>query len=263
MHRGFIKIWRRIDDWDWADDLITVGFFCKLILMANYKDKRWHGIVVPRGSFVSSRSSLAKKFNVSEQRIRTLIGRLKSTNEITTESTSSYTLYTIVNYNKFQNNEIQSTSEATSNVTNFQPATNQPSTSDQPQLKKEKNIKNEKNEKNLKPLSNKFDDRVVEVFEYWKEQLNHPKCKLDKKRGNAIKGRLKEGYDVDRIKQAIRGIKFSAHHMGQNDRNTVYDDIELICRTGAKVDQFAEMEEKGVSPTKGINVARYEKMGLM
>jgi len=85
-------------------------------------------------------------------------------------------------------------------------------------------------------------DNAREIFAYWQTELNHTQSKLDAKREKAIRARLKEGYTVDRIKQAIRGIKRCPHNMGQNDRSTKYDDIELICRSGAHVDRFADAE---------------------
>jgi len=84
-----------------------------------------------------------------------------------------------------------------------------------------------------------------EIFDYWREKLDHPQSVLESKRSKAIRGRLKEGYSVDRIKQAIDGIKLSPHNMGVNDRNTVFDDIELICRSGSNVDRFANMLKGG------------------
>lgn len=95
--------------------------------------------------------------------------------------------------------------------------------------------------KGITPLSGK-PDVAEEIFAYWKAELNHPNSRLDGKRRKAITARLKEGYTPERIQQAIRGIKKSSHHMGQNDRGTVYDDIELICRSGANVDKFADTE---------------------
>jgi hypothetical protein len=86
-------------------------------------------------------------------------------------------------------------------------------------------------------------DLAEEVFAYWQEKCGHPKSKLDKTRRKAIEARIAEGYSIERIKQAIRGINFSPHNMGKNDTGTVFDDIELICRTGANVDRFAEKEE--------------------
>jgi len=85
-------------------------------------------------------------------------------------------------------------------------------------------------------------DHIQDIFAYWQSELNHPQSRLDKKRRAAIKARLDEGYTSERIKQAIRGIKNCPHNMGQNDRATIYDDIELICRSGKNVDRFADAE---------------------
>lgn len=103
--KGFIKIWRQLEEWEWTDDLQMVGFFVRLILMANWEDKRWHGILIKRGQFVSSIDGLRfgkKKKKLSYKCIRTFIQRLKWTGELATESTNRYTIYTIVNYNKYQ-----------------------------------------------------------------------------------------------------------------------------------------------------------------
>lgn len=96
----------------------------------------------------------------------------------------------------------------------------------------------------------KTNEKESEVFDYWKEKLEHPKSVLDKKRLIAIRARLKEGYTVERIKEAIDGIKNSPHNMGQNDRQTVFDDIELICRSGANVDRFADMKKGAQNVSK-------------
>lgn len=96
------------------------------------------------------------------------------------------------------------------------------------------------------------------IFETWKAELNHPRAKLDRVRRKMIESRLAEGYSQERIEAAIRGIKLSAHHMGQNDREAVYDDIELICRSGAYVDRFADLEEKsGLGTPRPVWQRRY------
>ncbi len=108
-----------------------------------------------------------------------------------------------------------------------------------PLLREEKCTKEKGSEE---PPCRAAPDLVEEIFAYWQTELKHPQSKLDKERKKAIKSRLAEGYAVDRIKQAIRGIKKCPHNMGQNDRNTKFDDIELICRSGANVDRFADAE---------------------
>lgn len=81
-----------------------------------------------------------------------------------------------------------------------------------------------------------------EAFAYWQEVHNHPKAVFDGKRQRAVEGRLKDGYTLDFIFQAIRGIKRSKRHMGENDRHEVYDDIELICRDGPRLEKFAGLD---------------------
>lgn len=93
---------------------------------------------------------------------------------------------------------------------------------------------------------------TVEVFSYWQRKMNHPQAKLDAKRLKAITARLKDGYTVGELCKAIDGIKNSAHHMGQNDQCTVYDDIELICRDGAHVDKFIKLAASAGIPDPGL-----------
>jgi hypothetical protein len=80
---------------------------------------------------VCGRKSLAERFNVGEQTIRTWLTRLKSTNEITTTSTNDFTIVSILNYEKYQDK-----------LTNDQP-TSQPTTNQRLTTSKEvKNVKN-------------------------------------------------------------------------------------------------------------------------
>jgi hypothetical protein len=82
----------------------------------------------------------------------------------------------------------------------------------------------------------KRDGGVVErVFEHWRVEYQHPKATLDGKRRRVIHEALK-GYDEQTLCQAISGYKLSAHHMGQNERRTVYDDIELFLRDAKHIE---------------------------
>lgn len=97
------------------------------------------------------------------------------------------------------------------------------------------------------PVLRKTDrrDDTLSVFEYWQKKLGHESCKLDAKRVKAIKGRLADGYTVAELCRAVDGCGLSPYHQGKNDTNTVYDDIELICRDGPKVDNFRKIAERG------------------
>lgn len=86
---------------------------------------------------------------------------------------------------------------------------------------------------------------TAEVFAYWQMKMNHPQAKLDSKREKAIRTRLKDGYTVGELCEAIDGCLLSPHHMGKNETRTVYDDIELICRDAPRVDKFIKLARQG------------------
>lgn len=87
-------------------------------------------------------------------------------------------------------------------------------------------------------------EAVKTVFAHWQQTMQHPSAQLDAKREKAIKARIKDGYSASDLCRAVDGCRNSPHHMGENDRSTVYDDIELICRDGPHVDKFIKLAEK-------------------
>lgn len=99
---GWVKILRKFVNWEWYDDINTKTVFLHLLLTANYADKNWKGIEIKRGQKITSIKNLAKETNLSIQEVRTSLKRLKSTREITIETTNKYTLITIEKYNNYQ-----------------------------------------------------------------------------------------------------------------------------------------------------------------
>lgn len=77
-----------------------------------------------------------------------------------------------------------------------------------------------------------------EIFHYWKETMNHPQAKLDKKRAGIIHKALQLGYSVVDLKKAINGCAQTPFNMGQNDRHQIYDDISLILRDAEHIERF-------------------------
>ena len=110
------------------------------------------------------------------------------------------------------------------------------------------------------------------VFDYWALVMSKGQStKPTPGRINKIKARLKEGYSVDDIKLAIDGCRQDPFSMGQNDRSKPYNDIELICRTGEKLESFivnpVQLETTPVISAKDreraeIIKARNEAMGI-
>ena len=83
-----------------------------------------------------------------------------------------------------------------------------------------------------------------DLFKYWCDVMgkNLSTSKLTPKRDKAIKARLKEGYTFEQIKAAIDGCRNDPFSMGHNDRQKPFNDIELICRTGEKLESFIQTQ---------------------
>jgi uncharacterized protein YdaU (DUF1376 family) len=78
------------------------------------------------------------------------------------------------------------------------------------------------------------------IFSYWKGIMKKNEgAKFTAKRLKAVKARLKEGYTLDQIKQAIYGCSVTPHNQGKNDQGKVFDCLELICRSGENIERFA------------------------
>lgn len=104
---GFIKLHRKILDWEWYDDTNVKIVFLHLLLTANYEDKDWHGINIKRGQRIISLNGLAEETRLSLKQVRLALDKLNRTNEVITKGHSTYTLVTIVNYEKYQINEAE------------------------------------------------------------------------------------------------------------------------------------------------------------
>lgn len=81
-------------------------------------------------------------------------------------------------------------------------------------------------------------DPVQQVFAHWQQVMAKPQAKLDAKRRAAIAARLTDGYTPAELQRAVDGCRASAWHQGHNDRGRAFDDIALICRDAAHVEQF-------------------------
>jgi hypothetical protein len=81
-----------------------------------------------------------------------------------------------------------------------------------------------------------------DLFAYWQEKTGHSAAKLTRDRRAKIEARLNEGYDPGQIRKAIDGAARAAF---VNENGKRFDDIELICRTGSKLESFIERSQVG------------------
>lgn len=148
---GYIKVWRSLLDWEWYKNSNTKAVFIHLLLKANHADARWQGTDIKAGQLITSSDGLAKEIGLTRQNVRTALVHLKSTNEITIQSTNKFMLITLENWASYQVDTEDSTSKPTSEPTNDQPATNQ-------QLTTNNKNKNKEKKKNINNSNAVFED---------------------------------------------------------------------------------------------------------
>lgn len=103
LESGYIKLYRSLLNWEWYDDINTKTVFLHLLLTVSIEESKWHGITIKRGSRVSSYAVLAEETKLSVDKVRTAIKHLETTGEITRCRHPKYTVFTVNNYDKFQN----------------------------------------------------------------------------------------------------------------------------------------------------------------
>lgn len=108
---GHIKIDRGILDWEWYRNTNVKVLFLHMLLKANWRDGRFEGQIIERGSFASSISQLSIETSLSVSQVRTAISNLEMTGEIARTNYRKFTVFTIKNYCLYQSNDKQNDNE--------------------------------------------------------------------------------------------------------------------------------------------------------
>jgi hypothetical protein len=97
------------------------------------------------------------------------------------------------------------------------------------------------------------------VFAAWVEEHVDPaqreRAKFTGERRRKVEARLRDGYSVDRLIAAVRGVKRSAFHMGENDAGTKYNDLVTILKNGGNVEKFEALATGGALKPTNRNAA--------
>jgi len=190
---GWIKLHRKLKNWEWYKDSKTLHVFIHLLINANYNDGKWKGYKVKRGQLITGRKSISESTGISERSVRTAIKRLKSTSEVTIKVTSKFSLVTICNYGKYQPLETQGDQQTVQQVTSKRPASDQQVTTNK-KLKKLKKVKNI----NKKPFG-EFDNVLLTQDEY--EKLK-----------NKFNSSFKDKIDNLSVYLESKGGKYKSHY---------------------------------------------------
>lgn len=192
---NWIKLNRKILKWEWYSDNSTRSVFLHALLKANYEPSRYKGHELAIGDVVFGRKKWAEELGLSERQVRTAITHLKETGEISTiKVTNKFTILRIENWEFYQSKE----DEATNNMTNERPTSDQQPTNNRPRTKKEKKEKNEKKDKNYI-----YSRATHDIIQHLNERTGSHYKPTTNKTKELIQARMNEGFTVEDFKTVI------------------------------------------------------------
>ena len=98
LSRGFVAFPRGLTSWEWYTSPNTARLYFHLLLCANWTCKEWQGITIQPGQLVTSVSRLAMELALTVPQVRTALEHLQSTKYIAIETTSKYSVITLLSY---------------------------------------------------------------------------------------------------------------------------------------------------------------------
>lgn len=119
-NQGFIIIPRRLSDWQWYSNVNVRLVFLDLMMSAAWADMTYLGVQLHRGQVAISVPELATRNQLSIQQTRNALSKLKSTGDITTQSTSKFTIITLNFYDELQGFSTPNNSQSTDDCSQTQ-----------------------------------------------------------------------------------------------------------------------------------------------
>lgn len=178
---GYIKLHRKMLDWEWYKDSNTKSLFLHLLLTAAHEPVRYGDIELQPGQVITSIRQLAADTGLSVQNVRTALKKLQLTQELTQQLTQQQTLLTVENWGFYQCKNSSLTQEVTQELT--QQLT-------QFQKKKEKNQKKEEKNKNINNI-------YIAVIDHLNKATGQNFKSTTKATRQKIDARLNECYKLD------------------------------------------------------------------
>lgn len=135
---GFVKLPSNLSDWGYYYDNNTLSVYIRLLISAAWRDTDYKNIRLKRGQAVATIPKIAEQNGLTVQQTRTVLSYLKSSGKITVESTSKFSIITLIDYdcdvgNNSQNNSLPTGKQQANNrqATDEQQASNSLSTGKQ------------------------------------------------------------------------------------------------------------------------------------
>ena len=194
-------------------------------------------IELDRGQYISGRHKLSAAVGLSEREIRTCVARLEELDILSVKTTNRFSIYTIVNYNNYQDGDQQSDQQ----TTNKRPTNDQQTTTKQEAI----SITNIKEENHI--AIGKPNCQHTEVINLYHELLPaSPRIKdWTPARAATLKARWNESADRQNLEywkalfEYIAGIPFLTGRVAGNGRKPFVCSLDWLL----KAENFAKVRE--------------------
>ncbi|RLD69242.1 MAG: hypothetical protein DRI95_00690 [Bacteroidetes bacterium] len=226
MNLGYIALHRSLLDWEWYKDTNTKSLFIHCLLNANFKDKSWQGNIIKRGSFITSLKSLEAELGLTNQKLRTSIGKLKRSKEIAVKTTNKNTTITILNYDSYQQVEQGKQQTTNKRITNKQQTNNKQLTTTN-NVNKDNNVNNDNN----KNIYKSFNHLKLSIIDF-------EKLKLD--------------YSETQINEVLENIE-------NYKKNTNYKSLYITAKNWLKKDKEKATSKNQIKGYNSINELEYKE----
>lgn len=238
MNNGWVKLHRKFLDWEWFSDINTCHIFLFCLMKANHSTKKWQGVDIHPGQFISSQTHISEQTGLTVMQVRTCLNKLKSTGELTVKTTNKYSMFSITNWYSYQDDNRQDNSQ----VTIKQQADNN-------QVTTNKNDKKEKNEENNITSPSPKADPVpfTKIVELYHEKL--PELSKVEKLTTTRKGYIRQRWiedlpDIEHWTNYFDYVRQSDFLMGKTQPNGDRRPFRCSLEWLTKPANFAKVSEE-------------------
>lgn len=217
--RGWISIYRDIqENWLWEIKPFSYGqAWIDLLLSVNHKEQKVlinsDFIAVKKGEMITSQVKLGGKWGWDRKKVKKFLDLLKEDSMITYEATNHFTLVKVLNYDVYQDDDLEARGSV---LPNDKDSTRPTPPHHLPQQLPTNNNENNDNNDNKEILYGEDSDSPYQgIIDAWNELGLQSLRTISNQRAKLLSARLKE-HGEDSIYEAMDRIRASSFLKGQN-----------------------------------------------
>lgn len=134
MHRGYLKLWRKIEDSvSWSRGLEYRGLICSILVKTSRKKTAFRGEEIHPGQFGTVMSTWCDELGLSRQKLQRMSNQLVEDGFISVKNVGNrFSIISVLNWEGYQESKAgqRATTDTTTDTTGGQPVGNRRATSD-------------------------------------------------------------------------------------------------------------------------------------